>query len=700
MKYFSFAILLLAGTAFAQEDRLLAIFRADATPLEKSDACRELARVGTRQAVPVLAPLLADEQLSHMARFALEPIADPAVDEALRDALGKVKGQLLVGVISSLGVRKDPAAIVPLGKFLTNSNPAVAQAAAHALGCIGGAAVPLLESVLSKRSGSDQLAVCEGLLRCAEGISGAGAAAIYDKLRALPNLPLQLRVAALRGSIRSSATTGLPLLIESIRSESSVPAADAIRISIEIPGTEATQALVGELAAATEPKQILLLQALGCRGDATAVPALLPLAQSGSMVRRIAALHSIMQLASPSSLPVLAALAKDPEVAISNEALTGLIGFPTKEADPVLLGLLDGAAPKVRIAVIGAISQRRMTTAVPALLTEAGSADAEVANASLKVLRELAGTAEIPGVVSALSKATTIAAAEAALVAICSREPDIALHLEKLLVALATAQGEPKLALLRVLGKIGDPQARTAVQAAAADADGLVKKTALQVLADWPTNDGFTSLFNGKDLAGWNGKPGWWRVEDGALTVESTPEKPCTECNYLIWRGDQPADFELLADFKLSSGANSGIQLRSKELLNWDTFGYQADMTGDGSLIGFVYHHKYALIAGRGEKSNFAADGTKTVEPIGNPAELLKHFKQGDWNTYRITCSGPRITLNVNGVLMCQITDHRVATRESRGIIALQMHPGPPMKIQFKNIRIKQLKPDNAAPRK
>ena len=200
------------------------------------------------------------------------------------------------------------------------------------------------------------------------------------------------------------------------------------------------------------------------------------------------------------------------------------------------------------------------------------------------------------------------------------------------------------------------------------------------------------SLFNGKDLAGWDGKPGWWRVEDGAITSESTAEKPCKECNYLIWRGEQPADFELLAEFKLSSKANSGIQLRSKELKNWDTFGYQADMTGDGSLIGFVYHHQYGLIAGRGEKSTFTADGKKTVEPLGDPAELLKHYKPDAWNTYRVVCQGPGISLYVNDVLMCQITDHRNKQASSREIIALQMHPGPPMKVQFKNLRIKPLK--------
>jgi HEAT repeat protein len=604
MKHLCFAILLLAGTAFAREDHLLAILRSDAPTREKSDACRELARIGTREAVPVLAPLLADEKLSDMARFALEPIPDPAVDKALREALGKVSGRLLVGVISSVGVRKDPAAVAPLGELLTDPDSHVMQAAARALGNFGSAAVPVLAGVLSTPSAANQVAVCEGLLGCAEAAPAGESTAIYDKLRALPKLPLHLRVAVLRGSIRSRGNMGLPLLAEAIRSESYVPAVNAIGIAMELPGTDVTRVLVGELAAATEPKQILLLQALGSRGDAAAAPALVPLVRSGSVERRIAALDGLVQLACPSSIPVLAALVPDPEAAVSNAALAGLSGFPGQQADAALLALLDGAPPNVRIALIQAFGQRRMTAAIPILSREATATDAGVAQASLKVLRALEGK----------------------------------------------------------------------------------------------TDEDFTRIFNGQNLTGWNGKPGWWKVEDGALTAESTPENPCKECNYLIWRGDHPADFELLADFKLSSDANSGIQLRSQELLNWDTFGYQADMTGDGSLLGFVYHHQYGLIAGRGEKSNFAADGTKTVEPLGDPAELLKHFKPGGWNSYRIICRGPGISLFVNGVLMCQITDHRVKPAATHGIIALQMHPGPPMKIQFKNIRIKQLPTEDAAP--
>lgn len=203
---------------------------------------------------------------------------------------------------------------------------------------------------------------------------------------------------------------------------------------------------------------------------------------------------------------------------------------------------------------------------------------------------------------------------------------------------------------------------------------------------------GDTVLFNGKDLTGWDGAPGWWHVEDGALTAQSTPEKPCKECNYLVWTNSRPADFELTAEFKLSESANSGVQIRSLALPKWDTCGYQADMTGDGNLVGFVYHHKRGLIAGRGEKVVIGADGKRTASPLGNAAELLKSFKKGDWNTYRIVCHGPDITLYVNGVLMCQFTDNDTREPATSGVIALQMHPGPPMKVQFRNIVLKEEK--------
>jgi len=217
---------------------------------------------------------------------------------------------------------------------------------------------------------------------------------------------------------------------------------------------------------------------------------------------------------------------------------------------------------------------------------------------------------------------------------------------------------------------------------------------------------GFTSMFNGKDLTGWEGLPGAWGVVDGAITAESTPEKPCKAAHYLMWRGGKPGDFELRTDFRLQGpGANSGIQFRSRELPNWDTSGYQADMENGDQWFGCLFEHTRGGITMRGEKVVIDKDGKKTVSPVAVPeqvqklvtgnlslsAALLRQVKMGEWNSYTITARGPDITLKINDIVMCQVTDQQAGLAAKDGIIALQMHPGPPMKVQFKNIRIKLL---------
>jgi len=203
-------------------------------------------------------------------------------------------------------------------------------------------------------------------------------------------------------------------------------------------------------------------------------------------------------------------------------------------------------------------------------------------------------------------------------------------------------------------------------------------------------DDGFVSIFNGKDLTGWDSKPGWWRVEDGALTAQSTRAKPCRKCNYLVWTGGKPGDFELRARFKLVGG-NSGIQFRSQRRPDWDTYGYQADMDAANQWTGCVYAHGRGKVSGIGEKTVIDADGKKTITSIGDKAKLVKTVKTGDWNEYRIIAKGPEITLMINGVTMCQAVDNQKGKAARKGIIALQMHPGEPMKVQFKDIRLKKL---------
>ncbi len=201
---------------------------------------------------------------------------------------------------------------------------------------------------------------------------------------------------------------------------------------------------------------------------------------------------------------------------------------------------------------------------------------------------------------------------------------------------------------------------------------------------------GFVSMFNGKDLAGWEGKPGGWWVEDGTLASESTKENPCIKHHYLYWKGGEPADFILRFKYKLVGG-NSGVQIRSETRPNWDTWGYQADMEAGKQWTGCLFQHQRGGVVMRGKKAVIAEDGTRTEEEFATGDELQKKVKSDDWNDYEISAKGSKVTLKINGQLMCEVDDRDAKLACKKGIIALQMHPGPPMKVQFKDMRIKIL---------
>ena len=201
--------------------------------------------------------------------------------------------------------------------------------------------------------------------------------------------------------------------------------------------------------------------------------------------------------------------------------------------------------------------------------------------------------------------------------------------------------------------------------------------------------EGFVSMFNGRDLSGWEGAAGWWEVRDGVLTAESTAAKPCTRSHYLYWKGGEPADFDLRFSYRIGGKANSGAQFRSERRPNWDTWGYQADVDSTGTYTGCLYQHGRGLAAKRGQSVVISEKGEKTIQQIGNFDELLKQIKADDWNEYRVVAEGPKMRLWLNGTLMCELEDHEPKYALKKGIVALQMHQGPPMKVEFKNLRIR-----------
>lgn len=216
--------------------------------------------------------------------------------------------------------------------------------------------------------------------------------------------------------------------------------------------------------------------------------------------------------------------------------------------------------------------------------------------------------------------------------------------------------------------------------------------------------EGFVQLFDGKTLDGWDGNPEFWSVKDGAITGITTPEKPTKGNTFLIWRKGEVADFELRVEFKITGG-NSGIQYRSEEVPDnkWVIRGYQADFDAGGKYIGALYEEKArGMLAIRGSKVRIPAGGKP--EKIGETAtdeEITSKVKAGDWNEYIIKAEGNHLTQILNGVTTVDLVDEDQEKGKAKGLLALQLHAGPPMTVQFKNIRIKhlpQVKKNAAAP--
>jgi hypothetical protein len=217
--------------------------------------------------------------------------------------------------------------------------------------------------------------------------------------------------------------------------------------------------------------------------------------------------------------------------------------------------------------------------------------------------------------------------------------------------------------------------------------------------------DGFQSLFNGKDLSGWDGNLKLWSVRDGAITGETTPSNPAKGNTFLIYTKVVPDDFELRCLYKMVPGddkgfANSGIQYRSKVLnpKNWVVGGYQGDMEAGKGYSGILYDEAgvaggRGIMATRGEKVVWDENCKKqVVGSLGKSEDIQAKIKLGDWNEYVIIVKGYHIQHFINGLATVDVTDNCEAKRVKSGVMALQLHAGPPMLVQFKEIRIKELK--------
>jgi len=217
---------------------------------------------------------------------------------------------------------------------------------------------------------------------------------------------------------------------------------------------------------------------------------------------------------------------------------------------------------------------------------------------------------------------------------------------------------------------------------------------------------GFKSLFNGKDLTEWDGNPKLWSVQDGAITGKtgSDADTKINHNTFLVWKGGEVADFELRLSYKIVGG-NSGIQYRSK-VLETGKFGpivggYQADFEAGKTYSGILYEERMrGILAQRGQKTVIKeVDGKTKVEVVGSlgdTKEIQAKIKNEDWNDYVVIAKGNHLQHFINGQQTVDVIDEQDAKAAKSGVLALQIHVGPPMTVQFKNLRIKTLSGDSA----
>lgn len=469
------------------EERLLGIVRSpEATSDAKAWACRQLRQVGSERSAEALAGLLADPKLATYARLALQSIPGRKVDEVLRNAVGRLEGDLKVGVILTLGARADQQAAAVLAPLASDRNPAIAEAALVALGQIGTAqALEGLER--AQPPAALRRAHALALLRCADRAAAQGkiaqAAAIYRRhWEAGPDTVV--RSAALRGLLAVEKAQAIPALVAGLDDSQAKVRLAAAQALADLGDAACWKAVLSKFDALPADSQVNLLRLVR---DPAARELALRAARAEPAELRLAALEALGRIGDETCVPVLLPTAsgeKDPFQSAARQALRDL---PGGKVDGALLEAARQGPVALRAEAIRALAGRGSTVAVAPLVELARDADAAIRREALAALGALAGPQNLPAVVALLVQATPAdrAAAEQAVVATLRRsDPEPAAAC--LVGALAGRQPEVQAGLLRLLPRAPSPLALAALRRARTHPDAAVVDAAVRALSEWP----------------------------------------------------------------------------------------------------------------------------------------------------------------------------------------------------------------------
>jgi len=485
-------------------DAMAAMLSSKATPDCKAFLCEQLSLIGTSAHVPALAALLLDEKLSLHARSALARIPGEPPLAAMRKAMAQATGAVLEGLITTLGDKRDATSINAIAAHLTASDATVVAASIDALGRMGTppAAKALLAAKLPANLKSD---LNDALLRLAEDLLKAGNTAQAEtvfKTLSTPDQPRHIRTAAFPGLVACQKDRALDMLTAALTGKDRALQSAAIRCARTTGGPELTKVLATALPTLSPAVQVQLLDALGDRGDKTALSAVTAAAGSDSPAVRRVAITAMGKLGNVKTLPALIAAAAAMTSTDQRIARAAIVQMADKDIDKALVAMLvqEIETPGGRREVITALRGRSVAAAVPVLLDRIGwlgLTDRPAAVEAAGLLRDLAAAKHCPAMVTALAKRTWAdirRELENALIATCRRTNASDKTVATAIQAMASANADAKASLLRVLANLGGASSLTAVRAALKDEESSVRKAAIRALAEWPDGSALDDL--------------------------------------------------------------------------------------------------------------------------------------------------------------------------------------------------------------
>lgn len=486
----------------ALERTFLCFLQSNATIDAKHFICRQLNLIGSAQSVPILAGFLQDPELSDMARYALEGITDPGVDQALLQALPSSGGRYKIGIISSLGQHRAAAALDRLLALVTEPDEKAAHAALGALKKIGGTnTATALTSLRRTASASLKPLITDALLWCADDLLECGARAEAELVYRscfVSGEPTTLRAGALRGLLRVDAVRNLPFAL-GVLADPADPlhavAADLIR---DLPQPAFAKLVSAKLTALPPAAQVLVLRALADRGDQAAWPVVLESVRRSDEEVSVAALQAVGALGSPEAVPLLVEFLASPDERKKTAAQASLSHLRGPGVDARMVQALSGQEAQIQMQLLECLAARRATSVVPALIKLAAEAAQPLLVKIWQALGALAQTRDLPELVAIAAKVTNtndLTHAEHALAAIVGRSEDKS-QLEPILFQKYGEASVPaRSALLRVAAQTGGEEALARTLEAWNDSRPELKDTALRVLADWPSGAPAPQLF-------------------------------------------------------------------------------------------------------------------------------------------------------------------------------------------------------------